>query len=343
MAPGIGNDTTTQGAPKMSSSRIRILLVSLMAVFAISAVASASASATCYKVAEPETGRFETWAKCEAGTPVIAKGAWIDVSKLETELKPGEWCALVKTAKTGNYKDNKCTAKMAEGEFIKVLVPQKRWWGCKEVAGEGKEPPTKYDEHKCNTQAKELKLRKWEWVKEAAGEKWKTVSKGGVFTLTAGTKVVTCKKVKDEGNSEELGKDEATNITFEECSTSESKCLVKSKGGTNGTVVVTSVPTQLVERGGKLADEFKENATTKEFVTLQFEKEGGGACATLPETKVKGQVAAECINLANGEIELNFPNPELPGNTLNAFGVASKLTGKVTEFWGTNEWGLQCR
>jgi len=218
-----------------------------------------------------------------------------------------------------------------------------RWWGCKEATGAG----TKYEEHKC---VKELGGGKWEWVKEAAGEQWSTFSKGGVFTLTAGTKVVTCKKVTDEGFTEELGKDLATNVTFTECSTSEAKCLVKSKevGGVNGRVVVKNVSTQLFKgttsAGAEtLADEFKENATTKEFVTLQFEKEGGGACATLTETKVKGHVAAECKNLANGEVELNFPNPELKGNTLNAFGVASKLTGKVTEFWGTQEWGLQCR
>jgi len=54
MAPGTGNDTTTQGASNMSSNRLRLLLVSVMAVVAISAVASASASAavTCYPVAE---------------------------------------------------------------------------------------------------------------------------------------------------------------------------------------------------------------------------------------------------------------------------------------------------
>jgi hypothetical protein len=269
MAPGTGNDTTTQGAPNMSIAfrKIVICLVALCAMSAVGAVTSA-----------PSASAFEF-----------------------------------------------------------------RWWGCKEVAGEGKEPPTKYDEHKCNTQAKELKLRKWEWVKEAAKEKWPIFSKGNEFKLTAGTSVVTCKKVKDEGNTEELGKDEASTITFTECSTSEAKCKVRNKGGTFGTVVVEKIPTQLVERGGKLADEFKENATTKEFVTLQFEKEEGGACPTLPETKVKGQVAAECKNLANGEVELNFPNPELAGNSLKAFGVAAKLTGKVTEYWGTSEWGLQCR
>ncbi|HEV2945497.1 MAG TPA: hypothetical protein VGX26_10330 [Solirubrobacteraceae bacterium] len=213
-----------------------------------------------------------------------------------------------------------------------------------QICAEGGGSGTKYSEHKCTT---EEASGKWEWVTFKVGLENKVVSKGGEFKLTAGTKVITCKKVKDEGLIAEGGAGEATAITFEECSTSEAKCLVKSKGGTNGKVVVTAVPTQLVERepsgGGtkKLANEFKQNATTKEFVTLQFEKEGGGTCSTLPETKVKGQVAAEAINLAtSGEAELNFPSPELKGNSLEAFGVAAKLTGKDTEIL-SNAWGVR--
>jgi hypothetical protein len=213
------------------------------------------------------------------------------------------------------------------------------WQRCKEKTGAGTEPPTKYDNLHCNSQEKALAERKWEFVKLEAAETEKIITSGGEFKLTAGTKIVTCKKVIDLGSITGgiPGQDEAKRITFEECSTSEAKCQVKSKGGTFGTIVVSEIPTTLVERepngGGtkKLADEFKSNATTKEFVTLQFEKEGGGACTTLPETKVKGQVAAEIINLTNGNVELNFPTAELKGNTLEAFGVASKLTGKDTE------------
>ena len=96
---------------------------------------------------------------------------------------------------------------------------------------------------------------------------------------------------------------------------------------------MTNIPTVLVERepsgGGarKLADNFEQNPTTKEFVTLVF----AGTCSEYPETEVKGTVAAEVINLTNGNIELNFPEPELKGNTLKAFGVAAKLTGRVRE------------
>jgi len=208
---------------------------------------------------------------------------------------------------------------------------------CKEKAGAGTEPPEKFNNLHCNSKTKALAERKWEWVALMGTETEKLISAGGEFKLAAGTKTVTCKKVLDLGTVTSAGKGEATRITFEECSTSETGCLVKSPEGTNGTVVVTKVPTALVERepsgGGpkKLAVEFKENATSKEFVTLQFEKSGGGACSTLPETKVKGQVAAEVTNLLNGNQELNFPSPELKGNSLEAFGVAAKLTGKDTE------------
>ncbi len=92
--------------------------------------------------------------------------------------------------------------------------------------------------------------------------------------------------------------------------------------------MVEKIPTVLVERGGKLADEFKGGA---EFVTLEFEPETGKSCSEYPTTKVKEQVAAEVINLANGNVELNFPEPELAGNTLEAFGLPAKLVGKATE------------
>jgi hypothetical protein len=249
---------------KMGSNRLKLLLVSMMAVFAISAVASAS-SASAF-------------------------------------------------------------------EF--------RWWGCKEAAGTG----TKYTEHLCKEASG---TGKWEWVKEVAGEKWATTSKGGPFRLTAAGKTVTCKKVKDEGFTEGSGEDLATKITFEECSTGQTGCKVRSAGGTFGTIVVEGLKTQLRERetaakAKVLADEFKENATTKQFVTLQFEPEPGKSCSEYTETKVRGEVAAECKNLANGEVELNFPEKELKGNTLEAFGVAAKLEGKATELW-SNGWGLQCR
>lgn len=198
-----------------------------------------------------------------------------------------------------------------------------------------KEPPEKFDNHKCNSKAKALAEREWEFKKLAAGAERKTVSSGGVFTLVAGGKTITCQKVADTGTitGGKPGTDLAAEIRFTECKTGQTGCLVKTAGQANGTIVVVNIPTVLVERepsgGGakKLADEFKENATTKEFVTLKFEAEAGKSCSEYTETKVKGQVAAETVT---GTGELNFPSPELKGNTLKAFGIAAKLTGKVT-------------
>ena len=103
----------------------------------------------------------------------------------------------------------------------------------------------------------------------------------------------------------------------------------------NGFILVPNIETKLVERepkgGGaqKLADEFKSKpAPLNEFVTLKFEPEAGKSCSEFPETKVKGQIAGEVITLANGNTEINFPSPELKGNTLEFFGVAATLTGR---------------
>jgi hypothetical protein len=103
-------------------TRIRLILLSMLAVFAISAVASASASAACYKVAEAGTGNRDGTGTCTINTGAT-KNEYINVTKLETQLRSGEWCAEV-AAGTGNYEDNKCTKKVAAKNFIKVLVPE---------------------------------------------------------------------------------------------------------------------------------------------------------------------------------------------------------------------------
>jgi hypothetical protein len=177
-------------------------------------------------------------------------------------------------------------------------------------------------------------------AKLASGKTENVVSKNTTnYTLTAGTKVITCKSVKvgaKEGTitGGKPGTDAAT-ITFSECSTSETGCLVKSAGppAKAGTIIV-KVATKLVERepsgGGakKEADEFSPASGTT-FVSLEFGKTETagmtleGACTNFPNTTVKGQVAA----LTEGEL-LNFPSPELKGNTLEAFGKAATLVGK---------------
>jgi hypothetical protein len=236
------------GAYLMSSGRARILLVSMLAVFAVGALASASASASFNLL----------WEVCEKGA-------------------------------TG----------------------------------------TKYTEHKCTTASKE---GEWGWKSLAAGETRAVISSGGAFVLTAGGKKVECTLVTDKGMilGGKPGKDQAEEIVFTGCTANSKKCTAES-GAEKGTIIVTNIPTELVEIGGKLADEFKakENAKKeKEFVTLKFE-EGTKECPNFPETKVKGDVAAE---VGPGVGELNFPSTPLTVPVhLEAFGVSATLVGKDTQ------------
>jgi hypothetical protein len=177
-------------------------------------------------------------------------------------------------------------------------------------------------------------LLKWHVnAAEAAGQKV-TYERTAEFELTNGVKSVKCTKLTGNGTVKAAGADEAESMRFTGCTASAGKCTAESAGAVKGTILISSISTQLVERepggGGakKLADEFKQNVAGKEFVTLEFD-EAGAACPGYPKTKVKGQVAAEVTNLAGGEVELTFPNPELKGNTLEAFGGAARLTGKA--------------
>ena len=336
-------------------SRIRIIMLSMLAVFAISAIASASASAapTCYKVATAGTGTYEN---NECKTAGGAK-EWVKIEKLETESAAGEpgepatWCAKVAVGEPSKYKNNTCTEeKVGTGEYLKVMTAKRVWEVCEEVAGEGKEPPKKYDEHKCNTQEKELKLRKWQWKKLEAGESRNVISwivPGTTYVLTVGARVITCTGAADAGTITG-GKPGTDNISvlYYGCTTSQAGCLVRTAHQANGIILVPNIETKLVERATAkgvtvLADEFKEKATLKEFVTLKFEPEAGKSCSEFgTETKVKGQVAGEVINLANGNTEIKFPSPELKENTLEAFGAAAKLAGR-SEVELENGWAFR--
>jgi hypothetical protein len=248
----------------MSSNRLRVLLVSLLAVLVVSAVASASASAFNLH-----------WEVCEKGG-------------------------------TEKWSEHKCNAGKGTGE--------------------------------------------WSWLKLEAGKSFNVISgivPGTSYVLTVGGKVITCTGAPDAGTitGGTTGTDNIS-VTFTGCTTSQAGCLVKTVHQGNGTILVPNIPTVLVERepsgGGakKLADEFKDKGTPKEFVTLKFEPEAGKSCSEFPETKVKGQVAGEVINLANGNTELKFPSPELKGNSLEAFGAAAKLTGR-SEVELENGWAFR--
>jgi hypothetical protein len=325
----------------MNSNRIRILFVSLMAVFAVSAVASATASAapTCYRVAVAGSG---AWEKNNCTTLGGTK-EYVMIEKLENLFKsggpgePDEWCAKVKAGEPSRFSNNTCTtAHVGTGEFLKVLRFKRVWEVCVEKAGAGTEPPIKYDNEKCNSKTKLLAERKWEWV--SVTSKKKVTSKGGEFKLvntTAGKEVV-CTGVTNTGEVGPGGESENVVLNYTGCTNGPKTCeaFAPTSNDGKGEIEVTNVDDQLVERatsGGVvvLADEFFSDGT--EFVTIEFEAAGTESCTGFTPTKVKGQVAGECNNLASaGEVELNFPNPELTGNSLEAFGSAAKLFGSAT-------------
>jgi hypothetical protein len=122
--------------------------------------------------------------------------------------------------------------------------------------------------------------------------------------------------------------DLATEIDFLGCTVNVANCLPHSPGAANGLILLQNIPTELVlaeeQNGTKiLGDEFKENATTKEFVTIEFT--GTGCSPEFPaSTKVRGTITARINNTTE---ELEFPTTELVGNTLKVFGLAATLVG----------------
>lgn len=270
-------------------TRIRMLILSVLAVLAVSAVASASASAFTFE--------YE----------VCQKGG------------------------TEKFKDHLCTP------------------GTKETTGE------------------------WSWLPITGGEggtgHFTVESDGSTFELTNGVKKSVCtavtntgliiKPISDEGKI--ISSDEV-NLKFTGC-TNGGTCEAFAPAANDGTgiIEVTDLDGRLTERktsGGVavLADEFFKSDAGNEFVTIDFEVKATDAeCTGYPPTKVKGQVAGQCINLTAageaGEVELNFPNPELKGNTLEAFGGAAKLFGSAEVFLsddnakgeeGPEGWSVRC-
>jgi hypothetical protein len=216
------------------------------------------------------------------------------------------------------------------------------WEVCEELAGEGKEPPLKFDTHSCNSEAKPLAQRKWEWKLLATGEERKVVSLGGAFKLTGGTVEIKCLHIFDESNIKggKPGTDIALRIHFLECSTSKAGCLVKSAGlpAKAGLIEVNNIATKLITEPGPLEADLFEGTLTevepgvfeKVFVTLEFgtaevaDNKLSPACSGVPpKTKVTGNVAAETVGG-----KLVFPNPPLTSSTIKAFGLSVKLIGE---------------
>jgi len=283
----------------MSSNRLRLLLVSVMAVFVVSAVASASASATCYKVAEKETGNRKE-ATCGAA---MVKGEFIKIKGVPKDLNngKGELCGEVEEKETGNYATlatcEAGTPKVAKGEFIRVLEnenEQQRFspgfvgFSCSEAAGGHREYAT------------DAECEKVEGA-ETVGGKWHRhtttfASTEGVSTLTASGVTVTCQKDTDKG--ELWGKESVANVvvTFKECKGKKGteECKVKSKGATGAEEVVTN--TLKGELGEVAAAESAtgvglllegESPPVSVFVTLE------GTCLPAGGSAVEGSVVGE--------------------------------------------------
>jgi hypothetical protein len=182
----------------------------------------------------------------------------------------------------------------------------REWEVCEEGTGTG----TKYTEHKCTTSSG---TGAWEWKVLPAGKSWSIVAQGGTFVLRGITQTINCKKLAHVGTiyGGVPGTDEE-NGSFTECITANIGCKVKSAGGTFGTIKVPDHPTKLEERSSKLVDNFEQNATAKEFVTLEFSP-----------AKVTGNVTGIV-----GGGELNFPGP---GSALKTFGATATLTGTSSQ------------
>jgi hypothetical protein len=161
-----------------------------------------------------------------------------------------------------------------------------------------------------------------------AGQTQSITASGPVFVMETGLLKITCNKSTGEGvvSGGKPGTSKLTTLTFTECYTASAGCEVRSAGGTFGTIALANLPTTLKvgKRKSKvevLADNLEPNGGpggSKEFVTLEFK---GTECASAgyTNTPIQGTIAAEIVNLANGEAKLNFPAEELTGNTLKAF------------------------
>jgi hypothetical protein len=299
----------------MSSNRLKVLLVSLLAVLAISAVASGSASATgqCYKVITAGTGQFEE------PTCVGAAGTkeYIKIAKLETEITPSEYCAEVETAETGAFEDAACTKAKAKGKYIKVHVPT--YWLCREGGTE------KYENHLC---AKKTETGKWSFLPVEKAEKYAFTDTSGVtiFESTLGVQrvIVICKKDKSKGNTGPGGRITSLFITYEECNLYTVTKYIK----TLTTCVVPNIATGELNgflikgKGIGPEDEFEPAAAGGAFATIKVE-----GCALESKEEVKGkqicQLPEAPVGLVTHEV------------VCSPSGGALTFGGKPASYYGT--------
>jgi len=181
--------------------------VSLLAVFAVSAVASGSASATCYKWVgtAPTTGFSDP--SCLVAS---ATGEYVKVKELNTEIKTGEWCGTIEPAGTGAWNNLSCTEAAGTKNFIKVKVPG--FWICKEAGTE------EYTEHLCKTKAAG---GKWSYLPVKAAELFAFEGKSGPSklegTLAGLRTIIECTEDTIKGELGAAGKTKNVTITYEKC------------------------------------------------------------------------------------------------------------------------------
>lgn len=307
----------------MSTNRLKVLLVSLLAAFAISAIASASASAACYRVAPAGATTGNKDSTCSSNTKVT-KNEYINGTKV-TLLKQGEWCAKVETAGTGQFSDNKCEVTTGAKEFIKVFAAEEPYTFFKGGVGIATKKFT-------GTQVGSSILR----------------ATGLVITCTSGSSTGTF-----AGNTSKV---EEVEVKFHEC-TSSGTCEVHSKnvpvggdrdsdsdeiitGKIQGTLGETTVGALESNVGIDLEP---EGSTT--FVELE-----GQPANCIPPTKIKGSVigAVTPVNVSQktgtlkfaenaGGTEQLIQSIEEEGSEGNADPAKDVLTGFIGQNRLTNE------
>lgn len=163
-----------------------------------------------------------------------------------------------------------------------------------------------------------------EWHKNSAPltKTEEITMKGGEQVVGFSGKEIKCKTIQGTGTiSPGAGGKGVSTLKFSECTTTQRGCVVSNEA--NESFTMKNIPTALVEAktssgGTVIADDLVGNKETGEFVTVQFTPLSGYSCSNYPTTKIEGGIIAEVVNASE---ELRFPNPELEGNSLVAFGI----------------------
>jgi hypothetical protein len=251
---------------------------------------------------------------CSTDTGATAK-EYIEVLKLETQLKSGEWCAKVETAGTGNYENNACTTKVAAKEFIKVLVPEfehcVKQTGGKWMAG-------------CKASGTEF-----EKVSVPSGSKITFTDKEGVSNFyatnsTGGAVVFTCTGDTSKGEITGPTTTAKVTVTFTGCTAKEeakAACSANSKGEPAGTIKTNGLRDTLgtVAKAEATSEvgEALEPEGTEGFVTLE------ATCIAITKAQVSGSVIGEVkpINVmaAAGELIFECETPKSEKQKIQKF------------------------